>query len=126
MFPLGEYRFGASADDLLKIKKAVPGISFCYDTGHPIVNKQDMLREMQKLGSGIAALHINGNDGTWDQHLIPGKCDKIDWGKVIRTLKDIGYQGYFNLEIRRGETRGESLAIAKEAFEVGKKLVQLF
>ena len=44
------YRFGSSAEELLQIREAIPDIRFCYDTGHALVNRQDLIAEIRKLG----------------------------------------------------------------------------
>jgi hypothetical protein len=40
------------------------------------------------------------NDGTDDYHLTPFSIkNSIDWAEVVTTLREIGYQGLFNLEL---------------------------
>ena len=49
------------------------------------------------LGDSIQALHIHDNDKWHDSHQIPMSM-KIDFIKVVKALKEIGYNGYFTLE----------------------------
>lgn len=76
--------------------------SICVDTGHtntavrfgnPSVG--DCIR---MYGKGISCLHLHDNDGVHDLHL-PMRCGTIDWEDVLSALKEIGYDGYYNLEV---------------------------
>ena len=55
-------------------------------------------------GDRLIALHINDNDASRDQHLMPFGMGNVDFKDVMRALRDIGYRGLFNLEIP-GERR---------------------
>ena len=75
----------------------------CVDTGHS--NKAvrygnpsaaDVIR---MCGKEIIALHLNDNDGTKDQHKIPG-TGNIDWADVFKALEEVGYDGVYNLELK--------------------------
>ena len=121
------YRFGSSADDLLTIKEAIPDIHFCLDTGHVLLNHQDIVDEIRKLGPALAALHLNENNADWDAHKVPWKTNRVNWPAVINALTETGYdqEGFLTLEIRRGATLSESIAIAGEAVGAGRKLEEL-
>ena len=86
-------------------------MTVCLDTGHS--NKAtkfgnpsvpDLIR---KLGSEITVLHLNDNDTTGDQHMIPfvykGKFfpvnNTVDWDKTFDALDFIGYNGIYNMEL---------------------------
>ena len=47
---------------------------------------------------------------------------------MITVLRETGYpeQGYLTLEVRRGDTFAESIAIAREAVEAGKRMERLY
>ena len=76
----------------------------CIDTGHS--NKAmrfgnptpaDVIRRLGKNGD-IVCLHLNDNDTLTDQHKIPGTgC--IDWKDVLCALDEVGYSGYYNMEV---------------------------
>ena len=55
-------------------------------------------------GEKLKALHIADNHGQLDDHLMPFNGGEIDFTEVVKSLKEIGYQGLFNLEIP-GERR---------------------
>ena len=77
----------------------------CLDPGHS--NKAmrfgnptpaDVAR---RLGGNIVALHLNDNDCMTDQHKIP-MTGNIDWKDLMAALSEIGYDGYYNMEIALG------------------------
>lgn len=99
-----------SADKLLGLIDAVGSshLGICLDTGHlnrdrNIVNctQGEFIR---LAGDRLIALHINDNDASRDQHLMPFGMGNVDFKDVMRALRDIGYRGLFNLEIP-GERR---------------------
>lgn len=47
----------------------------------------------------MTALHIADNEGERDQHMIPFGKGNINFEEVVRTLREIDYEGLFNLEI---------------------------
>ena len=87
--------WGASADpriiaDLVQ-KVGSDWFGWCFDVGHawccgyaPDVLKDCAVTPM--------SLHIQDNDGSGDQHLIPGD-GTIDWDLFTQTLREIGYLG---------------------------------
>ena len=82
-------------------------LGICLDTGHLNAVTKEMGDETQtqgefirSAGNYLRALHINGNHGAADLHLAPYTVRKsVDFKEVITALRQIGYQGLFNLEI---------------------------
>lgn len=71
-------------------------IGITLDVGHAITNNQ--LYEMIKaLHNKIVHTHLHDNDGREDLHLGIGS-GKIDWPRLIRSLKEIGYNGALVIE----------------------------
>ena len=74
----------------------------CVDTGHS--NKAyrfgnpTAAEVIRMCGSNIVALHLNDNDTLTDQHKIP-MTGSIDWNDVFDALDEVGYQGYYNMEL---------------------------
>lgn len=99
-------RFTRSADDLLYIIDRVGSDRFgiCLDTGHLNLTDKDQRSFILKAGKRLHALHIADNEGERDQHLMPFTCGKVDFCEVVRALREVGYDGLFNLEIP-GERR---------------------
>jgi sugar phosphate isomerase/epimerase len=67
------------------------------------VTKLDMAQAIHECGARLLATHISDNDGSGDQHKMPFGGN-IGWRGLVSALKDIGYDGLFNLEIP-GENR---------------------
>jgi sugar phosphate isomerase/epimerase len=96
-------------ENLLELIRRVKSVSdardhlcVCVDTGHtnlavnlghPPVG--DVIRQ---LGTLVEVLHLHDNNGIKDQHKIP-MTGIIDWNDVICALFEIGYKGYYNLEV---------------------------
>lgn len=92
----------------------------CIDTGH--INKamrfgnptpQEFIRTM---GSDVKCLHLNDNNTLTDQHK-PPKTGDIDWNEVLKALREIGYDGVYNLELNLSHF-GDGFEIETAAFSV--------
>ena len=85
--------------------------TICMDTGH--TNKATKFNgnpqvpeAIRRLGREITVLHINDNNTVGDQHLLPF-VDKsgwqldgtIDWDETAEALREIGYNGVYNMEL---------------------------
>ncbi len=97
---LGRRTFGATIPELHELIDVVgaPNIGICLDVGHAHVQGVPMAEAVRQCGRRLIALHIQDNDGLSDQHLAPGR-GSIDWEAGIAALREIGYEGIFNLEI---------------------------
>ncbi|MFC1583003.1 sugar phosphate isomerase/epimerase family protein [Planctomycetota bacterium] len=89
-----------TSDDMLAFLEAAdhPALGIVLDTSHANLSGLDLPAMVRELGSNLIATHISDNDGSGDQHLIPGGGN-IDWTAVVESLREIGYTGLFNLEI---------------------------
>ena len=90
-----------NADELLYIIDRVGSDHFgiCLDTGHLNLTDKNQRAFILKAGKRLHALHIADNEGERDQHLMPFTCGKVDFCEVVRALREVGYDGLFNLEI---------------------------
>lgn len=102
----GDELVDESVDDLLHIIEQVGSDRFgiCLDTGHLNLTCKNQREFIQKAGEKLKALHIADNQGEIDQHMMPFTRGNIDFKEVVKTLREIGYKGVFNLEIP-GENR---------------------
>lgn len=103
-----------------------PALGICLDTGHAILEGWDNAAAVRAAGDLLIALHIADNDGSGDQHRIPYSYgSKVDWPAVVAALREVGYEGPFNLEIP-GE-RGRPLlfmdASVNYALDVTRRLL---
>ena len=87
------------------VKKNLPNserFKICVDTGH--VNTAVRFgnptpADFIRLCKGdIAAVHLHDNPGDHDMHL-PMLCGNIDWADVFSALREINFEGYYNLEV---------------------------
>ncbi len=90
-----------SADDLLYIIEQVGSDKFgiCLDTGHLNMTDRNPREFILKAGKKLKALHIADNEGKADQHMMPYCRGNVNFAEVVKALREIGYNGLFNLEI---------------------------
>jgi sugar phosphate isomerase/epimerase len=94
-------RRGASMPyEMLDLLAAIghPAIGITLDTSHANIVGLDFGTTIRELGPHLIATHISDNDGSGDQHRTPGN-GSIDWPEVMSALREVGYEGLFNLEI---------------------------
>ena len=91
---------------LENVSGADKSLRICLDVGHTNVgiHKKGITvgQVVRQYGENISCLHLHDNNGLKDQHKMPGTGD-IDWKELLSALKDIGYQGVYNLEIKLEE-----------------------
>ena len=93
----------------------------CLDLGHAEMrgSGDGAVNMIKTLGHRLKALHIHDNDRWHDSHQIPFSMD-IQFDPIVKALKEIGYDGYFTLEVDN-----YMKAYNKEnAFEGVKKLAE--
>lgn len=77
--------------------------AFCFDSGHTHVasrnNDPDVAGFVEKFGGRIKILHLHDNNSFTDQHLMPGQ-GSIRWDELFQALEKVGYDGYYNFELR--------------------------
>ncbi len=77
-------------------------VSFCIDTGHS--NKASRFGHpkpadaIRMFKGHISTLHLNDNDTLTDQHK-PPRTGCVDWDDVMAALKEVGYNGVYNMEL---------------------------
>ncbi|MBQ8697094.1 MAG: sugar phosphate isomerase/epimerase [Clostridia bacterium] len=94
----------------------------CLDTGHLNLRDADQQNFILKAGNRLHALHIADNEGQRDQHMMPFGKGNVDFAKVVEALREIDYEGLFNLEIPGEhriplEIRGYKLDYIKKCYE---------
>lgn len=95
-----------TAYEMLDLLAAIdrPNIGVTLDTSHANAMGLDIPTMINELGSVLIATHISDNDGSGDQHKIPGH-GLVDWPPVSSVLSETGYDGLLNFEIP-GERNG--------------------
>ena len=100
--------FVAYAENLLKVIDGVGSdrVGVCIDTGHANIFRMDTAQMARQCGKRLFALHVNSNAGH-DEHAVPYSishwCEKQDFDAFSRALGEIGYTGWYNLEISGGK-----------------------
>ena len=90
-----------SAEDILEMIDKVGSDRFgiCLDTGHLNLTYKDQREFILRAADKLKALHIADNEGERDQHLMPFTRGKVNFSKVVAALREVNYEGLFNLEI---------------------------
>ena len=83
-----------------QVMNAVPDLQFHLDVAHAFIeNRMKGVRDyLNAFGDKLAHVHIHDNHGKWDEHLPLGR-GKIDFRKVIRSLKEIDYDRTITFEV---------------------------
>jgi sugar phosphate isomerase/epimerase len=76
----------------------VPGLALHLDFGHTNFGRDNYGVFCESLGNDILHVHFSDNRGKQDNHM-PLGVGSINWKKVIRSLKAIGYEGTITLEV---------------------------
>lgn len=96
------------AEEILRVLEKCDGdwVGACINTGHANIFGVHIGNMARKLQGRLFALHINGNAGK-DEHLIPytssSWCELMDYRDFTAALHEIGYDGWYNLEIACGD-----------------------
>lgn len=87
-------------------------LKFCYDSGHENCYSKgtDLLH---KHAARLCALHLHDNDGTSDQHLLPGD-GTVDWKHIKTALVEADYRGNLTLEVTNEFSPAYNNATAEE------------
>jgi sugar phosphate isomerase/epimerase len=83
-----------------QVMSAVPSLSFHFDVAHAFIeNRMKGVEEyLEAFSSRLAHIHIHDNHGKHDEHLPLGE-GKIHLRKVVRLLKDYGYDKTVTFEV---------------------------
>jgi sugar phosphate isomerase/epimerase len=91
-----------NTDSMLRLIDAVdePNLGAILDTGHQYAQKEILPLSILKLNDRLLYLHLSDNDGTKNDHFLPGQ-GTIDWIGVFEALKRINFNGYAGLDIAK-------------------------
>ena len=87
------------AEDLKELVEYIdhPLLKACWDIGHGNMQELPQHEALALLKPYVAALHIQGNFGLSDDHIMPF-MGTINMESVMNGLIDIGFDGYFTFE----------------------------
>jgi len=81
------------ADQAVAMADAVgPKCGVCLDAFHMNIEEKDFLAAIRSTGRRIYDFHVADNN-----RLAPGQ-GKLDWKAIVRTLKEVGYDGALTAE----------------------------
>jgi sugar phosphate isomerase/epimerase len=106
MFP--KCRAFVEPADFVEILQRFPDLKLTLDTGHANIADpvgRRILEFIEKFGHRIGHLHVSDNLGKRDDH-IPLGAGKIDFLKIVKALKQCGYNDTATLEIFSENRRG--------------------
>ena len=83
--------------ELLELLDANDKLRVCYDTNH--LMGQEATEFIKAVGDKIITLHVSDYDFMNERHWLPGE-GKNDWQKIIKSLKEVGYNGVWLYEVR--------------------------
>lgn len=80
--------YQASNEELLSLVAdyAHPAVGICYDSGHAHVSTGRATEVLESFAPYVVTVHLHDNDGTGDQHLLPGQ-GTIDWVPLAAALR---------------------------------------
>jgi sugar phosphate isomerase/epimerase len=88
-------------EDFVEVFEMFPTLKLTLDTGHAHMESKGgkkILDFIDRFGDRIGHVHANDNLGKNDDHL-PIGTGAIDFPKIIKALKGIGYDGTATLEV---------------------------
>lgn len=104
--------FQKSYEQIKQYKDNAAYLTICMDTGHSnkavkFDHNPTVPELIRMLGNEITVLHLNDNDSSCDQHMIPFVAkgnffpikNTLDWDEIFSALDEIGYNGYYNMEL---------------------------
>lgn len=105
-----------------------PYLGICLDTGHAIILHQNPVEMLKAIGDKLTALHIHSTVPNMDLHACPNCVyygERVDWDEFYNVLKDMDYDGTFNMELAVSEKLSDSAisTFYHFAYEVAKGIV---
>jgi sugar phosphate isomerase/epimerase len=98
-------------------------LKFCYDSGHEYLYCPDT-DLLGKFGDRLGALHLQDNDGTADQHIMPFDGN-IPWDETMARLRKTGYNGALTLECNATEKEAARYSPEEYLAECMKRALRL-
>lgn len=107
----------ASHSLVSRLLDSIDGLGLCFDTGHAHITATWLLY-LDRYASRICALHLHDNDGSGDQHLVPGQ-GVVDFDDLARRLVEADYEGVWGIECEQkiGGYEGDAHTVASQAYE---------
>lgn len=107
-----------------------PRIGVCWDFEHAEIMEQDQRQALLYIGKRLKATHVSDTHSKTDpslMHVMPFFGD-IDWECIMKTLKEIGYQGDFSFEAHNFANRLPDQVLPEAlrlSYRIGRYLMEL-
>ncbi len=102
-----------------------PGLGLCYDSSHDALFGRPLGAVLKRWGTRLAATHFSDNNGTHDDHILPGRGN-IDFLTIASTFPFLTYDGPIQLEVHPHQTQEKNLeTFCVEAARRARKLRSL-
>lgn len=94
------WRYCHTLEQLTTLVDAIgrPNVGICLDAGHAHYMGLKLDESIRLAGESLIAVHIHDNNRFDDQHLCP-YVGTADWQLILKTLKEVRYEGFFTLEV---------------------------
>ena len=115
MFP--RTQFCVDVDDLKDVFQRFPELKLTLDTGHANIGSprgKRIIQLIEAFGDRIGHVHVSDNFGKEDNHL-PIGSGRIKFSKVIKALKETGYDDTVTVEVFTPDR--EYLRLSRQRFE---------
>ncbi len=101
---IGDSPLMMTVDDALDMIKELGSkvVKVIFDTAQQNITFRNFSDQIRKIGKELCYIHASDNDGVGWTHLALGK-GTIKWEGLVRTLKQIGYDGYICVQAWSGE-----------------------
>ena len=96
-------------------------VNVCLDVGHAHMN-EGVESAYRSLKSRIRSTHVHDNDGTRDDHRVPG-AGTIDWDAAVVETQKIGYDGVLVFEVANS---GDPIDVLKRTAHARTRLEKMF
>ena len=110
----------SNSDALLRLFDVVDddNLGVILDIAHQHAQKEILPIAIAKLNDKIKYVHVADNDSRDNHHYMIGNGN-VDWDEVFITLKSIGYDGYYAIDL-------EKLPNLSNAFLESKKILEKY
>lgn len=122
-------RYASSTEELLELLEVLndPIFGICWDFGHAHMAWLNQCEALRAIGKNLKALHVADNRGENDEHIAP-YFGTIVWEPIMKTLKEIGYEGDFTYEIHKftyGLPDDLQDKLLRFTYELGMSMIKL-
>ncbi len=112
-------------DLIQRIFEAYPPefVGLCYDSGHANLG-YDRSARLENFLDRLLVLHLNGNDGTADQHRNLF-VNPIDWEQLAKWIATSVYDKPMSLEVSASDIDESETAFLQTAFDTGTRFAEM-